>query len=343
MARRTPFPDLSLVNCWQNDFRLAAKDIMKTRKKIPICIPSYNRPNGKWIKKLADEFDNDNNYPIHIFVNNEQKMLYENSEYIKDKNWITIHAFPNNEISDIGLKRAKIVDIMFDLGYETIFMHDDDMTRLVPSIPHFRNEKPISRSWETLNCVESYNMWQLAAEYAWYKFDRAMYCLPMVAGFTWVPEFSLEESSYTIRGLASICMCINIKRLKEANLNFRSNKNNHHEDFDLQIRVIEKGYYPIEIHWMTFFTSQNKENNVSEHNTFLERYEVFQKAMLEDFKHIDWVIAKDRGIPNVGLNWHRIKKYLIENNFLDAKHKETKFNINMWESGKMLDYFKDGV
>lgn len=343
MASKFDFNTLYDVDCWQNDFRVAANKIMKTRKKIPICIPSYGRPDAKYFQVLAKDFSQYKNYPIHIFVNDEQYPEYLASEYLRDRPWITIHHFPNNEISDIGLKRAKIVDVMYDLGYETIFMHDDDIGGICPSIPSERKSGPIARSWVTLNHYESYNMWQLAAEYAWHMFDRAIYCLPMVAGFSWIPDFAWESNSYVIRGLASVSMCINIKRLKEdAQLNFLSNKNNHHEDFDLEIRCIEKGYYPIEIHWMTFTTSGNRENIISEHATFLERYEVFQKQMLEDFKHLDWVIARNRGEkPNVGINWNKAKKYLVDNGYLDGeKYEPTKYQINMWQGGKMLEYFK---
>lgn len=335
------FDILFNVDCWQNDFRKAANKIMAKgdRKKIPICIPSYGRPDAKFFIHLANDFTETKNYPVHVFVRDSQIKDYENSEYLKDKSWVTIHHFPDDEISDVGLVRAKIVDTMYDLGYESIFMHDDDMNGIYPSIPSARESGPISRTWVGLNHWQTYNMWQLASEYAWHMFDRAVYTLPMVAGFSWLPDFSEEKSSYTIRGLASIAMCINIKRMKENGLNFLTDKIKHHEDFDLEIRALIKGLYPIELHWLTFHSAGSGKY---QHLTSYERYEEFQKQMLEDFKDIDFVIARHRSkLPNVGINWNKAKAYLVNNGFLDGeKYSKTKYQINMWQGGKMLEYFE---
>lgn len=335
------FNTLYDVDCWQNDFRRAANKIMKigTRKQIPICIPSYSRPEAKFFMHLSNDFTDDRNYPIHVFIRNSQRDLYENSVYLKNKSWVTIHSFPDEEISDVGLVRAKIVDTMYDLGFESIFMHDDDMNGIYPTIPSERESGPISRMWVTLNHWETYNMWQLASEYCWHIFDRAIYTLPMVAGFSWPIDFSDVNASYCLRGLASIAMCINIKRLKENDLNFLSDKIKHHEDFDLEIRSLIKGYFPIELHWLSFHSGGGGKYAQL---TCFERYDEFQKQMLEDFKHIDFVVPRHRGkLPNVGINWNKARDYLAKNGFINYDEwSKTKFRFNMWQDGKMLEYFK---
>ena len=75
------FDTLFNVDCWQNDFRKAANKIMAKgdRKKIPICIPSYGRPDAKFFIHLANDFTETKNYPIHVFVRDSQIKDYENS------------------------------------------------------------------------------------------------------------------------------------------------------------------------------------------------------------------------------------------------------------------------
>lgn len=327
--------------CWQNDFRKAANEIMSdsNKRKIPICIPSYKRPDAKFFKLLAKDFDVKNNYPIHVFIRESQINDYENSEYLKDKSWVTIHSFSDQEISDIGLTRAKIVDVMYDLGYETIFMCDDDIMCICPLIPYARQEIYVNKAFRTCNVCETFNMWQLGSEYAWYLFDRCVYTLPLINGFNWLTEMTEEQNSYRLRGLASIVTCINIKRLKENNLNFQTDKIKHHEDFDLEIRALIKGLYPVELPWIGFDTSWNKQD---EQLSSYERYSEFQKQMLEDFKDVSFVSARNRGrYPNIGINWNKAKEYLINNKFLNKDmFLKNNYAVNMWQNGKMVEYFK---
>ena len=70
------FDTLFNVDCWQNDFRKAANKIMAKgdRKKIPICIPSYGRPDAKFFIHLANDFTETKNYPVHVFVRDSQRL-----------------------------------------------------------------------------------------------------------------------------------------------------------------------------------------------------------------------------------------------------------------------------
>lgn len=329
--------ELLNIDCWSNKLYNEAYDIVKDRL-FPVVIPSYNRPECgflKWVTKIVQP---GYEYPIFMVVRQSQKELYEASEYVKYNDYIHIKALPDEMIDDIGKVREQIVNV-FSKKYDCLFMFDDDITNFCHSVPYFRtNGEPKAQGVKSNNFGKTMAMWQVAMEYAVKQYDVA-FSTGMMQGFSWVPDFiKVEQSIRLMSGLPTLAVCVNVKKLKEVGLNYRTLIGNGHDDIDLYIRSLQKGLVSAEFRWMTY-SSPGIGTDILHFNSVHERFATQQKEMYANFSDVPFVkFYTPRGLPNVGIKWNVVLDYYKEHGFGDFK--ENRFS-DLWRDGKLLEEAKN--
>ena len=338
-AKRQPVTteELLQVDCWSNKLYENAYDIVKDRL-YPVVIPTYNRPACGFLKWVNDIVVPGYEYPIYLVVRQSQKELYEASEYVRYKDYIHVKAFPDEMIDDIGKVRQQIVNA-FSKKFECVFMFDDDITNFCHSVPwHRSNGEPKAQGVKSNNFGKTMAMWQLAMEYAVKKYDVA-FSTGMMQGFSWVPDFiNVEQSMRILSGLPTLAVCVNLRKLKENDLNYRTIIGNGHDDIDLLIRCLQKGLLTAEFRWMTY-SSPGIGTDILHFNTAQERFTQQQKEMYENFKDVPWVKwVHVRGLDNVGINWRKVLEEYKEKGYGDFANNR---NIDLWRNGKLLEDAKN--
>lgn len=334
-ANKVTSEELLEIDCWSNKFYEEAYDIVKDRL-FPIVIPSYNRPNCGFLKWVVDKVVPGYEYPIFIVVRQSQKEMYEASEYIKYKDYVHVKAFPDELIDDIGKTREQIVKA-FSKQYDYIFMCDDDITNFCHTVPYFRsNGEPKAQGVTTLNFGKTMAMWQIATEYVANKYG-VMFTTGMMQGFSWVPDFiNVEKSMRLLSGLPTGTVCLNLKKLKELDLNYRTLIGNGHDDLDLLIRGLEKGLINCEFRWMTYSSVAMGTMNF---DSIQERFTQQQKEMKDNFGHIEYIKwIHQRGLDNVGINWRKVREQFKNKNIIDLTEKHC---YNIWRDGQLLEDAKN--
>ena len=330
---RVSTEELLTVDCWTNKLYEAAYDIVKDRK-YPIIIPSYNRPECEFLKWANPIMEPGYEWPIYIVVRESQKQLYEASEQIKYKDYIHVKAFPDELINDLGKTRAQIVKA-FSKQFDTFFMWDDDISNFCHTVPFLRlNDEYKNRCIGCINFGKSIAMWQLAHEYAQAKYD-ILYSTGMLQAFSWVPEFGhVDRSLRILSGTPTCGMCLNAKKLNELGINFRTNKGNGHEDFDMLFRALQLGAITAEFRWFTF-SNPGMSAEFTNSNTIQERFTMQQQEMKNNFGNIPWIKwTHVRNLDNVGINWNRLRKEYKEKGIIDM----TECNYeDIWRDGQLLE------
>lgn len=325
--------ELLEVDCWTNDFYEFAYEVVKDRK-YPIIIPSYNRPDCLFLKWVNPIMQPGYEWPIYIIVRDSQKDMYLNSEQIKYKEYIYVKSFPDELINDLGKTRAQIVRA-FSKKYNTFFMWDDDITNFCHTVPVLRpNGEYKNRCIGNINFGKSIAMWQLAHEYAEKKYS-ILYSTGMLQAFSWVPEFGTVERSLRILSGTPTCgMCLNVKKLNELGVNFRTNKDNGHEDFDMLFRALQLGAITAEFRWYTY-SNPGMSAEFTNSNSIQERFTMQQQEMKNNFGNIPWIKwTHVRGLDNVGINWNRLRKEYKDKNIIDV----TKCNYeDIWRNGQLIN------
>ena len=336
-ANKVSPEELLAIDCWTNKLYNEAYDIVKDRL-YPVVIPTYNRPQCNFLKWVTEIVQKGYEWPIYLVVRKSQKEMYENSEYVKFFDYIHVKAFPDEMIDDIGKVREQIVNA-FSKQYECIFMFDDDITNFSHSVPWVRsNGEPKAQSVKSNNFGKTMAMWQIAMEYAIKKYD-VFSSTGMMQGFSWVPDFINVESSIRIlSGLPTLAVCINLRKLKELNLNYRTIIGNGHDDLDLLIRCLQKGALTAEFRWMTY-SSPGIGTDILNFNTVEERFAIQQEEMYKNYKDVPFVkFYTPRGLPNVGIYWNKLLDFYKDNGFGDWKDQRYQ---DLWRNGKLLEEAKN--
>ena len=329
--------ELLEIDCWSNKLYEEAYDIVKDRL-YPVVIPTYNRPNCNFLKWVNEIMQPGYEYPIYLVVRQSQKDLYESSEYVKYKDYVHVKTFPDELINDIGKVREQIVNA-FSKKYECVFMFDDDITNFCHSVPYVRsNGEPKAQGVKSNNFGKTMAMWQVAMEYAVKKYD-VVFSTGMMQGFSWVPDFINVNSSIRIlSGLPTLAVCVNLRKLKESNLNYRTIIGNGHDDIDLLIRCLQKGLLTAEFRWMTY-SSPGIGTDILHFNTVTERFTKQRDEMYNNFKDVPFVKwVHVRGLDNVGINWRKVLDEYKEKGYGD--YSENRYS-DLWRNGKLLEDAKN--
>ena len=347
--------DLMNSDFWTNEFYRKVEGLIKYDDKFPIVIPTYNRPENGFIKYATSHMYNGNTWPIFLVVRKSQEQMYNESKYVKDFDYVTVLAFDDNEIDDIGKVRKKIVEY-FSEKYRFIFMLDDDIDKIVYTVP-FKRE---SGSKVSLSLIPSYGykvdmanvfaMWQLAMLHSSTLVKDLILSCTMVQGFSWDEKFCDSETSLRfMAGPHTLVTCLNLDVFKKKNLNYRTIRGNGHDDIDLLIRALLAGCTTCEFRWITFYnpgagTSMLDFDSVKER--FTKQYEEM-KSNFGDISFIKWRNRKD--IPNVGINWNDAIDYhnslggdlWFSGDDVTIINDENRI-MNLWRNGELLKEYIDG-
>lgn len=299
---------------WTNRLYNKAYDEVKDRK-FPIIIPTYNRPDNKFIQWATSTFAKDETWPIYLVVRKSQVEQYKASKYVDGYDYINVVGFEDSEIDDIGKVRKKIVE-HFSKTCKCVFMFDDDITGFTYTVP-YKREKSGSNISFSLRDVKSpariFAMWQLAMETAINKRNDLIISNAMMAGFNWIPEFCDEEASLRfMSGPQTLAVCINLDTFKKYSLNYRTLIGNGHDDVDLLIRSILAGCTTCEFRWLSY-TSPGIGTDILNFESVEKRFTQQYNEMYSHYSDIDfvkWKHAKNgKSLDNVGINWARAIKY----------------------------------
>ena len=230
-------------NYWTYDFYEFAPKFIDD--KIPIVVPSYNDyKKNLFIEQVRNNEAND--WPIYIVVRKSQYNDYV--EYTKDIESISIVEFEDNLIDDIGKTRREIVNYFSD-RYNYIFMLDGDVFPVLKVMSHYENRSRLSFDKSKNKLENLFSMWQLAHYNIVSKFDKCWCTYLYINDMVFNPCYG-EELSYTVGGLPACCTCIDLFKIKESGINYKSIKDTGHDDIDLAIRLMDYGLFPISIKFL---------------------------------------------------------------------------------------------
>ncbi len=277
--------------------------LVSDKDVYPVCIPSYNRPNALLLR-YADRL------PMVIFVRKEQLDLY--SQY-KGK----CEIVPLENVYDIGTTRAAIVDWAWRQGYENIFMMDDDITNgdfMVPGIGE-KSGKDFMKGWRTtVNIPETVELWFFKMwQYLISRSDEKLtLSSPGTRGDNWSIDNMNKPSVYN-SGAPISAVHLNIKNLKENNINYGSNSVEGAEDYALIYKIMSEGLYCCVFKDLLFRVpgvGAGKGGNIEEKERLEERYHLFIKLFRSnvlDSENEDKVGTKvsKGGIPSIRFIWSR--------------------------------------
>ena len=319
---------------WTNKLYNMAYERVKDRQ-YPLVIPSYNRPDNKMTKYIYEHTIDEEPWDIYVVVRASQKEMYEQAEYFKKCNGkIKLLPFPDETINDLGKVRVETIKY-FSGKKDCIFMIDDDTLDITYTVPYTRKSgAQISMSvtdkfiGHNTNFARILAMWQVAMEETLKKHDNVIISCPMIAGFSWAPNFCDPENSLKIMsGAQACCMCINVKACNKYDITFRTNKGNGHEDKDFVIRAIQKGCMTAEYRWLAYYSDGLGTDFLN--SGIAERMAKQHDEMYANFKDVDYVkfIIDRKGLKNVRVNWSRATKFYNNLTGENINKTNNKFNL----------------
>lgn len=299
-------------NCWTMDFYSIAYENL-VNEKIPVVIPSYSR----WNK--ASFLDDIRNYrkeswPIYVVVRESQKDLYEKN--YGDISEVTILAFEDEQINDIGKTRQKILDYFGD--YKSIFMLDDDIRIILKSRALYVDEEGIEHdkcmphkiSSDYSDPARLLAMWQLIHEHLTNKYEDELWCTFLRCLIWTIGSDCVGDRSYTLGGPAGGAQCVNLDILKKKNLNYVSNSFEFHEDMGLMIRAMKCALYVASINFI---------NDVIDYGDSVIGKEIGLDNKVDRFKyqdsntiaeHDDFRYVRLNNKQKAAINWDKYLKAL---------------------------------
>lgn len=308
--------NLTKSDFWTNELYRTAYNNIEEKDRCPLVIPSYNRPENIISKYIFEYTKDDEQWPVVFVVRESQEVDYKESYYIKNNSNIYIISFPDKEINDIGKTRAKIVDYFKAKSFPFIFISDDDNFKFFYSLPFTRSTGTrISYYYHDNNSFPRFMaMWQTAMQQAVDYRNNVIISCPMIAGFSWVDKFcDIDLSIKYVSGPQVALTCLNMNAIRESGLNYKTIKDNGHEDKDFLIRALLDGYITAEFRWLTYFNGGMK-NELLKTSSIEERFKQQYEEMRKNFPDVEfikWITNKK--LYNVGIHWSRALKYHNEN------------------------------
>lgn len=311
---------------YDNAYEIVCKDMFK----YPIVIPSYNRwSDPVTIKIFFSNMTGECNYPVFVAVRDSQKQNYQ--EALKEYFGVKVISFPDEQISNIGATRRRIVKWAYDNGLEGIFMLDDDLTGISYTREGFTksSNSPIAKyaRMDEIEIPRVFAMWQLSMNKAIKEYN--VMCNGISPMFSsWKYDYTDPDQSLLMRGLPSQCFCLNVKGLIENGIEYRDTADCGHEDIDLTIRIAEKGLNVSVFPFLVYSATPMRPNFGGFGDTMEKRMKAQQEIMKKNHSDKDWVRFTDkRGLAQVSINWIRLRKAL--------GIKDYKFNI--WNHGEIIN------
>lgn len=271
---------------------------------FPICVPTYNRPNAR-ILRYVDKI------PLVLCIRREQQELYR--EYEGRARFCLL-----DNVYDIGTTRAAIVDWAYNEGIDNIFMLDDDvycLTFLEPgksstSDNYFMRMYVTNKGLPQTVELYPFKMWVWMLKRCSEKVT--------LSGAGGKPDtWSLSNADKAVLyNSASIIQCIhlNVKNLKENNINYQTNLIDGAEDYSLQYKIMSEDLYTALFKDLVFCVSNVGDgkggNQAVEQAKMEERYHKYIKAFndnvldKENAYRVTTKVSKS-GIPSVKYIWSK--------------------------------------
>lgn len=211
-----------------------AKKLFKDDDVPPIFVPSYNRSNPIILKHLEIEPE----VKIVLCIRREQYELYKHWE---DKVYSIMLL---DDVHEIGETRRQIIQ-KIGSTYDHIFLWDDDILKIDYTLPSLTaNGKPAMRRagivyhrpedrWTDLLKLWMYYMVKGGRK------DLAISSL-LYRPYSWKMNYKDAPLQYNN---ASCCQCVwlNLKFMREHNINYRPNYEVGVEDYALQFELMKAG------------------------------------------------------------------------------------------------------
>lgn len=310
-----------------------AYDEIKDRK-FPITIPSYNRFSPNILNGMLKDMDENYNYPIFIFVRESQK-----EDYLKNINhpYVSIVSFKDELIDNAGAARRMIMKWAYTNGYDNIFSFDDDLLNIQVTEKGYTGKGDLkSKVISDMNICKVLASWQLAMEHAENLYDVVLSgAMPM--GFSWKMEYCFKSHSMLMyRGNLNQAVCINVKKLFDAGIVYKDNKDIGHEDIQLVAEINHKNQmrishdlavctFPFLAYSVPPMTCENFGNFGS---NMKDRFRNQQAIMLSNWHDTPWINFREkRDLCQVVINWRRYRKDIGVNQYVYDIFEGDDFNI----------------
>lgn len=192
---------------------------------IPICVPSYSRPDAALLKFAKKE-----QLPFILFIREEQKNLYKPwAEYCR--------VVVLKGVTNIGQTRNAILRWAHRQGYDDIFMFDDKVTGVNFMEPHTTRtgNLTLAKSPQCKTLKDALLVWQAFIE----EYRPAMSGCQH-KGFSYNPA-NIDKPPLRNGMETKIAIHINVKALFEHGINYRDTKVCGSEDAALLFDVMSSG------------------------------------------------------------------------------------------------------
>jgi len=340
MAKRTvDHEGLMQLDFWTNKFYNKAYEIVKDRK-IPVVIPSYNRPNAAFFRDLHERMDLfDTTWPIIVIIRESQKDMYENSEYLKNKSYITIVSYPDAEIDSVGKVHNKIIT-EFAKKYEWIMMSDDDVFGISYSVKRqLENNKEKSQAIlpKIVDFSRVMAMWQIATEYMQVK-NNTILTMLISQGFCYNPKFTEENQSVMLlRNACPICCMVNLKEINNHGITYGNSLIDcGHDDLEFLLQVLDKKQMLCVFNWASWVSSPVSTMN-GLFDSVQNRFKLAADAILRNHENKNYLKRVTKyEMDNIRVLWDKVRNIYLEDNII----KPEELIQNIWNGSRLLGMAK---
>lgn len=291
-----------------------AKENIPDDAVYPVFVLSYNRPEAPILKHLLEERE----FPIILCIRREQEELYK--EW-KDKCPFLLL----DNVKDVSQTRKAIVDVATQY-YDDIFMFDDKIDELEYLIPSpTRNGVLSMRSSRLKNSykprwIDVLKMWMCILKMQ--ASPKVFMSCPAYRPDSWPMKNCNADLRYN-SGDVGRCMHLNLKLMRENDINFLPLELAGVEDRSLQIVGMTKGLYSLVVTDLlygccgadTLKGGCQDTSDLALQERWNKYLETSKKYFGEDHPGIHWNKKTRRGITSIKLNWKYWRTLITEEEY----------------------------
>lgn len=281
---------------WTEELYDRAYETVKDRK-WPIVIPSYNRPD--FITQKLFKFTEEENWPVYVVIRESQRDLYS----VKYP-YVTYITVPDRIIRNIGNTRAFIVRWAKAVGFDYIFMLDDDIKSFKYSISG-TTKKGLPKAKVVDTSFSRYMaMWQVSSE----ALPDFILNGPILEQFAWTADCIDPDKCVDATSLVINAVCVNLKKMQDLGLNYGDNTIVGHEDIEMAIQAFEHGLPCVKFKFLTYRVNPS---DLWGYSSMAERFQRQYDIMYHNHQGKSYVcFRKDMaGFPCVTLKY-KTKKFI---------------------------------
>lgn len=282
------------------------KNIEGKAVTMPLCIPSYNRPHSTTLKLAVES-----NVPTYLFIYPEQVEAYK-EEMTKTGDWSNVTIVECIGFKGIIPKRNFISQHMYSLGFEQIFVFDDDVKEITyVSRPEVLPEDVkgvgnyvVKPGLDTILAMWQYILDELYDEELPWGTSGIAY-----NGYNGVMEVDTDKA-YKLTGMSIVTVALNLKYLHDQKYTFEHGW----DDVNFTFEAMEKGLNLCRIPWITYCLDMKiaNESVVRDPEKEFENTYNYTLKSLEHFgeHYIRTYTIRDE--MHIRVRWSRIKKSMQE-------------------------------